>query len=130
MPDMVRLRRPVAPGDTVTLDDGQPGLVLRLIPTEPADEYEATVTTAAPQCIHCDEYSGRHSGEGRWTCSACGHEISREKLRDFAITYMINLGRFCDPIGASNEEWTKWWDEWKAEILADAAAAERLVNSL
>ncbi len=104
--------------------------MLRLVPTEPADEYEATVTTAAPRCIHCDEYSGRHSGEGRWTCSACGHEISREKLRDFAITYMINLGRFCDPIGASNEEWTKWWDEWKAKILADAAAADRLVNSL
>ena len=130
MPDMVRLRRPVAPGDTVTLDNGQPALVLRLSPTEPAGEYEATVTTAALRCIDCDGYSGRHSGGGRWECSACGGEIGREKLRDFAITYMINLGRFCDPIGASNEEWTKWWDEWKAGILADADAAERLVNSL
>jgi len=130
MPDMVRLRQPVAPGDTVTMDDGQPALVLRLTPTEPADDYEATVTTAAPPCIHCDQYSGRHAGGARWECSACGGEIGREKLRDFAITYMINLGRFCDPIGASNEEWTKWWDEWKAEILADAAAADKLVNSL
>ena len=130
MPDMVRLRRPVAPGDTVMTDDGQPALVLRLTPTEPADEYDATVTTAAPSCIHCDEYSGRHAGGGRWECSACGGEVGREQLRDFAITYMINLGRFCDPIGGSNEEWTKWWDEWKAEILADAAAAEQLVNNL
>ena len=130
MPGMVKLRRPVAPGDTVMTDEGQPALVLRLSPTVPADEYEATVTTAAPRCINCQEYSGRHSGGGRWECSACSREISREELRTFAIRYMINLGRFCDPIGASNEEWTKWWDEWKAAILADAAAADRLVNSL
>ena len=71
-------------------DDGQPALVMRMTPTEPADEYDATVTTAAPPCIHCDEYSGRHAGRGRWECSACGGEIGREKLRDFAITYMIN----------------------------------------
>ena len=46
MPITVRLRRPVAPGDMQMTDDGQPALVLRLTPTEPADEYDATVTTA------------------------------------------------------------------------------------
>ena len=43
---------------------------------------------------------------------------------------MINLGRFGDPAGAPYEVWRKWWDEWEAEIRADAAAAEQLVNDL
>ena len=128
MPDTVRLRRPVAPGDTVMLDDGHPALVLRLSPTEPAAEYEATVTTDTPWCSHCDEHSLRDSGGGRWRCPGCGRGIGREELRDWAIGYMINLGRFFDPAGASNEVWRKWWDEWRAEIRADAAAAVALVN--
>ena len=66
MPGTVKLRRPVAPGDTVMTDDGQPALVLRLSPTEPAGEYEATVTTATPPCSHCDEHGVKHSGGGRW----------------------------------------------------------------
>ena len=128
MPDTVKLRRPVAPGDTVTLDDGQPALVLRLTPTEPADEYEAAVTTATPPCSHCHEHSIRHSGGGRWQCPVCGRAVGREALRDWAIGYMINLGRFCDPVGASDAEWQEWWDRWREEILADAAAAEALVH--
>lgn len=128
MPVTVKLRRPVAPGDTVMTDDGQPSIVLRLSPTEPADEYEATVTTATPRCSHCNEHGVTHSGGGRWECSACGREIGREALREFAIRHLINLGRFCDPMGTSYEVWQKWWDEWEADIRADAAAAERLVH--
>ena len=129
MTDTVRLKRPVAPGDTVTVGDGRSALVLRLTPTEAAAEYEAAVTTATPSCSHCDdEQSLRHSSGDRWQCATCGRETGREELRDWAIGYMINLGRFSDPVGASDSEWEKWWDEWREEILADAAAAEALVH--
>ena len=130
MPVMVRLSRPVAPGDTVTMDDGQPALVLHLRPTEPAAEYEAAVTTDTPPCSHCEQTRVRHAGGDRWQCPKCGRAIGRETLREWAIRHMINLGRFGDPFNASHEDWRKWWDAWEAEIRADAAAAERLVNNL
>ena len=128
MPDTVRLRRPVAPGDTVMLDDGQAALVLRLTPTEPADEYEAAVTTATPSCSHCDRTRVTHAGGDRWQCPTCGRAIGREALREWAIGYMINLGRFCDPSLASDSVWLEWWERWREEIRTDAAAAEALVH--
>ena len=129
MPDMVRLRQPVAPGQTVTLESGEPAVVLRLSPTVPAEAYDAIVTTATPRCIPCDEYNTRYSG-GRWLCPACSHTIRREDLREWAIRYMINLGRFGDPMGGSHEAWSKWWVEWEEGIRADADAADKLVNNL
>ena len=113
----------------MTLSNGEAALVLSLKPTEPAVEYEADVTTA-PLCGHCGHASLRHFSGSRWQCPECGRAADREELREWAIRYIINLGRFCDPIGASNEEWQKWWDAWEAEIRADAVAAERLVNNL
>ena len=68
------------------------------------------------------------AGGDRWRCPKCGLAIGREDLREWAIRHMINLGRFGDPIDASNEDWKMWWDAWKEEVRADADAAEILVH--
>ena len=130
MPDTVRLRRPLAPGDTVTLDDGTAALVLHLRPTEPAAEYVAAATTATPLCSHCERTRVTHAGGDRWQCPKCDLAIGRADLREWAIRHMINLGRFGDPMGGSHEAWRKWWDAWEEEIREDADAAVRLVNLL
>ena len=128
MPDTVRLRRPLAPGDTVMLDDGTPALVLQLRPTEPAAEYYVAATTATPPCSNCERTRVTHAGGDRWQCPKCGLAIGRTDLREWAIRHMINLGRFGDPIGASDDEWRKWWNAWEEEIRKDADAAEVLVH--
>ena len=122
MPDVVRRSRPVAPGDTVILDDGTPALVLHLRPTEPAAEYEVAATTATPWCSHCERTCVTHADGDRWQCPKCSRAIGREALREWAIKYMIALGRFADP-GDSER-----WRQWREEILADSAAAEKLVH--
>jgi len=67
-----------------------------------------SATTATPPCSNCERTRVTHAGGDRWQCPKCGLAIGRAGLREWAIRHMINLGRFGDPVGASNEEWRKW----------------------